>query len=196
MFTRVIDAHPGGWLGGRSVFLDHAGLSARKLGGPSWNQRRSGLRHISPGSPGAGAQRACRRDHPAAALATARSVGPIKAPMTDWTGMEKPIRNGQQGTIQRSPRSLQIVGRQPMRVMTMRWRCADISIAACLHPAEAWGFGARITRGIRCVEQAYRFRAGDSVVPRCRGQLAVQLAGVRLDGVQRDVKLVADLPSR
>lgn len=71
------------------MFRDHAGLST--------GTRRPELKptperveaHFSRFD-GAGAQRACRRDHPAAALATARSVNPIKAPMTDWTGMEKP----------------------------------------------------------------------------------------------------------
>ncbi len=107
----------------------------------------------------------------AAAPATARSVGPIKAPMTRWTGMKEPIQTGQQlafaerrqvdvhparayKTASTIHGPFKLVHRQPMRVMTMRWRCADISISACLQTAEAWGFGARITRGIRCVEQA------------------------------------------
>ena len=48
---------------------------------------------------------------------------------------------------------------------------------------------------IRWLEQAERFGARDRVRSRGYVQLAVQLAGVGLDGVQRDVELLADLTS-
>ncbi len=43
------------------------------------------------------------------------------------------------------------------------------------------------------IEQAERFCARDRVRSRCYAQLAVQLADVGLDGVQRDVQPRADL---